>query len=144
MIHGQQRTGADASRSGEIQDVSVLLGRQRNTDKITDTETYLCTMFHVPSVLCSCGFLDVVIISEIRAQPVVCVVLRPLRSAEFSRSGRGCLWEEQSGYCSAILHPHLMIKLCLPLIIFLCSCHFFFISFTFLLVFFALPNLIGV
>lgn len=49
-----------------------------------------CSTASVFSSGCSSA---VVIISDIRAQPVVCVVSRPHRSAEFSRLGRGCLWE---------------------------------------------------
>lgn len=78
----------------EIQDVLCLYKASKNTDKIpTDTQTLSSPLCSTPFLLPNCGFLAVVIISDIRDQPEACAVSHPHRSAEFNLTGRGCLWE---------------------------------------------------
>lgn len=60
--------------------------------KLQTHKNHHSALFHIHSVLASCGFLAVVIISDIIVHPVVCVVSHP-HIAEFSCTGRGSLWE---------------------------------------------------
>lgn len=94
---------------------------------------------HAPFVPFRYGFFYVMLISDIRKQHLVCVFLRPHRSAEF-RPLEETVCGKQSAYCSAILHPHSMINLCFFLF-FLSVCAFSFCLFhTFMQIFSILSN----
>lgn len=82
---------------------------------------------HAPFVPFRYGFFYVMLISDIRKQHLVCVFLRPHRSAEF-RPLEETVCGKQSAYWSAILHPHSMINLCFFLF-FLSVCAFSFCLF---------------
>lgn len=79
---------------------------------------------HAPFVLFRYGFFYVMLISDIRKQHLVCIFLRPHRSAEF-RPLEETVCGKQSACCSAILHPHSMINLCFFLSFFVGLCFFF-------------------
>lgn len=82
---------------------------------------------HAPFVLFRYGFFYVMLISDIRNQHLVCVFLRPHRSAEF-RPLEETVCGKQSAYCSAILHPHSMKSVFLSL--FFVGLCFFFLPFS--------------
>lgn len=86
---------------------------------------------HAPFVLFRYGFFYVMLISDIRKQNLVCIFLRPHRSAEF-RPLEETVCGKQSAYCSAILHPHSMINLCFFLSFFCRFVLFLFAFFTLL------------
>lgn len=86
---------------------------------------------HAPFVLFRFGFFYVMLISDIRNQHLVCIFLRPHRPAEF-RPLEETVCGKQSAYCSAILHPHLMINLCFFLSFFCQFVLFLFAFFTLL------------
>lgn len=82
---------------------------------------------HAPFVLFRFGFFDVMLISDIKNQHLVCIFLRPHRSAEF-RPLEETVCGKQSAYCSVILHPHLMINL--GFFLFFVGLRFFFLPFS--------------